>query len=98
MSDATIEDIYVKPEDPAKLFGRLKHLRGDEYEAMLKAGISGMTDDPIRLAFALGWLELRRRHPGLSYEDGCQHVLLDFSGAFEAEAVDLGPTEAPDPT
>lgn len=98
MSYDTIEDIYVKPDGADAMFARLKHLRGEEYEALLQAGVKawGNDADPIRLAFAFGWLELRRRHPGLPFEEGVKHVLLDFSG--EVETVAVGTATAPDPT
>lgn len=86
--------LHLNASKPKALLRELGGLKAKEYELLLAAGIT--TDgDPLRFSYGLGWLMLRRREPGLSWDDAQERIMADFQE--EALADDDDESDEVDP-
>lgn len=89
-----IKPIYIDANQK-KLIDEIRYLTGEEIDLLDAEGIRFDSDVySMRLAIGVGWLQLRRSHPNLSYKDGRKLVRIDLAGIGDDEGDD---EEAPQP-
>lgn len=96
MSD--IEPVEIQA-NPTALFNALQYLDGEELDLLDEKGIHlaelGNNGLPNKLIVLLGWFQLRRKHPDLSYEDARRLIRVPLnSAAADVEAQPVDPTGA----
>lgn len=69
--------LHLNASKPKALLRELGGLKAKEYELLLAAGIKP-DGDPLRFSYGLGWLVLRRREQGLSWDDAQDRIMADF--------------------